>query len=156
MAGTRHDQAGSAEYLCLHKEPQFLSTEPGLQSWRSYLEGTEYLSREGPAFNSMNYHDAPCAVCYAPTRIAKITVPGRISCPSSWTKEYYGYLMADRYHTGHKSRIPLCVDVNAESVPGSVSERFDSLLYFIEARCRGIACPPYFNGAEITCAVCTK
>ena len=67
-----------------------------VQSWRSYLEG---ISREGPTFNSMNYHDAPCAVCYAPTRIAKITVSGRIACHPSWTREYYGYLMADQYHT---------------------------------------------------------
>ena len=152
MAGTHRDQAGSAEYLCLHKQPQFLSTRSGIQDQRSYLDGTEYRSSQGPVFNSMADHDAPCAVCYAPTRIAKITIPGRISCPPSWTREYYGYLMAGRYHTAHKSRVPLCVDVNAQSVPGSATAYVDSLLYFIETRCRGIACPPYSNGAEITCA----
>ena len=156
MAGTRHDQAGSAEYLCLHKQPQFLSTRSGTQGEGSYLEGTEYASSQGPAFTSMAGHDAPCAVCYAPTRIAKITIPGRISCPPSWTREYYGYFMAERYHPTRKSRVPLCVDIRAQSVPGSGSGYFDSTLYFIETRCRGIACPPYSNGAEITCAVCTK
>ena len=105
MTGTPHDEAGSAEYLCLHKEPQFLSTESGLQTRRSYLDGTEYLTMEGPAFTSMTYHDAPCAVCYAPTRIAKITIPGRISCPPSWTREYYGYLMAARFSIVQKSGV---------------------------------------------------
>ena len=32
----------------------------------------------------------------------------------------------------------------------------DSLLYFIETRCEGIPRPPYFDGAEIACAMCTK
>ena len=156
MAANHRDKGGSAEYLCLHKQPQFLSTRSGIQDQRSYLVGTEYRSSPGPAFISMNYHDAPCAVCYAPTRIAKITIPGRISCPPSWTREYYGYLMAAGHYTTQKSRVPLCVDVNAQSVPGSATAYVDSLLYFIETQCRGIACPPYSNGAEITCAVCTK
>ena len=71
VAANHRGQGGSAEYLCLHKQPQFLSTTPGIQGERSYLDGTEYRSSQGPAFISMNYHDAPCAVCYAPTRIAK-------------------------------------------------------------------------------------
>ena len=156
VAGADHSQAGSAEYLCLHKQPQFLRTRSGVQSTRSYLYGTEYRSIEAPAFTSMLNHDAPCAVCYAPTRIAKITIPGRISCPPSWTREYYGYLMAEGRYTNYQSRVPLCVDVNAQSVDGSSRENGNSKLYFIETRCRGIACPPYSNGAEITCAVCTK
>ena len=156
MAGAFRHQGGSAEYLCLHKQPQFLSTNPGIQEQRSYLYGAEYRSSDGPAFANMANHDAPCAVCYAPTRIAKITIPGRISCPPSWTREYYGYLMAEGHYTTHKSRVPLCVDVNPQSVPGSATAYQDSLLSFIETRCRGIACPPYSYGAEITCAVCTK
>ena len=156
MAGAGYREAGSAEYLCLHKQPQFLSTTPGIQDQRSYLDGTEYRSSQGPAFANMANHDAPCAVCYAPTRIAKITIPGRISCPPSWTREYYGYLMAAGHYISHQSRVPLCVDVNPQSVPESARAYIDSLLYFIETRCRGIACPPYSNGAEIICAVCTK
>ena len=156
VAGAHHTQGGSAEYLCLHKQPQFLSTTPGIQDQRSYLYGAEYRSSQGPAFTSMTNHDAPCAVCYAPTRNTKITIPGRISCPPSWTREYYGYLMAEGWATYQKSRVPLCVDVNPQSVPGSATAYVDSLLYPIETRCRGIACPPYSNGAEITCAVCTK
>jgi hypothetical protein len=100
-------------------------------------------------------HDLPCSECYTSTRIAKITIPGRTSCPPSWTREYYGYLMTDRYsHAG--GEVPVCVDASSESTPGSATLLDNSLLYFIEATCRGIPCPPYTDGAEITCVVCTK
>jgi hypothetical protein len=104
----------------------------------------------------MQYHDAPCALCYTSTRATKITIPGRISCPPSWTREYYGYLMTEGHYESHKPRVPVCIDVNSESVPGSAGFNNDALLYFIETRCNGIACPPYSDGAEITCVVCTK
>ncbi len=108
VAGSSHSEAGSAEYLCLHQRPQFLRTTNGLQESRTRLYGTEYESADNPpAFSNRYRHDAPCAVCYAPTRIAKVTIPARTECPPSWTREYYGYLMADRYHIAHKSRVPI-------------------------------------------------
>ena len=108
-------------------------------------DGTEYLAQERPpAFSDMAYHDAPCAVCYAPTRTAKITIPGRTSCPPSWTKEYCGYLMADRHVGNHASgRVPICVNANSESVPGSTARESGSFLYFIETTCDGIPCSAY-------------
>ena len=54
VAGSRYNEAGNAGYLCLHKEPQFLQTTPGLQSERGRVHGTEYLARESPpAFSDM-------------------------------------------------------------------------------------------------------
>ena len=157
VVGSSWNEGGSAEYLCLHQQPQFLSTTPGVQGDRTYIYGTEYRAIDRPpAFSNRAHHDAPCAVCYTPRRSTKITIPGRTSCPPSWTREYYGYLMADRSHANHKSRVPVCVDVSSRSVAGSAGEHSRSLLYFIETRCYGITCPPYSNGAEITCAVCTK
>lgn len=106
-----------------------------------------------PAFSSIREHDAPCAVCYTPNRNVKITIPARTLCPASWTREYYGYLMSDKA-AHHSSKAPVCVDVNAESVPGS--GRRNSILsqfFFMEITCTGTVCPPYFNGA---CVVCTK
>jgi hypothetical protein len=104
----------------------------------------------------MIHHDAPCALCYNSTRTAKIIIPGRTSCPPSWTREYYGYLMAAAHYGSHQPKVPVCMDVNSELVPGSAGIHTDSLLYFIETRCKGIPCPPYFDGAEISCVVCTK
>ena len=46
--------------------------------------------------------------------------------------------------------------MNAESVAGSAGANEKSVLYFMETTCTGIKCPPYSNGKEITCVVCTK
>ena len=157
VVGSRYNDAGTAEYLCLHNEPEFLQTTPGQQIGRTKLYGTEYQAIDNsPAFTYISRHDAPCSVCYTPSRSTKITIPGRITCPDSWTREYYGYLMTEKYHTGHQSRVPICVDVNAEAVDGSAAQTVTSLLYFMETTCTGIRCPPYSNGAEIACVVCTK
>ena len=155
VAGSGYnDDGGSSNYLCLHTQPQFLATTPGVQASRGYLYATEYQTTSSPpALGHKRFHDVPCAVCYSSGRTATITIPGRTSCPSSWTREYYGYLMADR-HT-HNTRTPVCVDVSAESVPGSETNYFASELFFMETRCPGL-CPPYSDGAEVTCVVCTK
>lgn len=159
MAGSAWHSSGSSEYLCLHQQPEFLRTTPGLQAGRGRLHGVEYEARDSaPAFSNIEHHDAPCTVCYTPTRNTKITIPGRISCPPSWTREYYGYLMASgQYPNQASGRVPACIDVNPESVPGSAGHANQpGELYFLETTCIGIRCPPYSNGVEITCAVCTK
>ena len=156
VAGSHRQEAGSSNFLCLHKEPQFLQTSPGLTRQRGRLYATEYESiTNPPTFSNIAKHEVPCSVCHASGRTAKITIPGRTSCPSSWTREYYGYLMGEEYINLHRSRVPICVDVNAESVAGTSSRNVKSMLYFIETTCFGL-CPPYSNGAEITCTVCTK
>ncbi len=154
--GSSYHEAGSTDYLCLHSEPEFLRTIAGQQQWRGKLYATEYEPVQAPAFSNMFRHDAPCSVCYTAARSAKITVPGRITCPASWTKEYHGYLMGSDHHAPRGSRSPVCVDVNAESIPGTSGQNVKSLFYFFETTCLGIDCPPYTNGAETTCVVCTK
>ena len=157
IAGSMWSQAGSSSYLCLHNEPEFLATQPGEQSERGKIYGTEYQTIDHPpAFSHKTHHDAPCAVCFNSLRSSAITIPGRVTCPSSWNREYYGYLMTEKYHTSHRPRAPICVDINPQSVSGSAGYAGTSLLYFIEAVCTGIKCPPYSNGAEIACVVCTK
>ena len=118
--GSAHNEAGSANYLCLHSQPQLLKTTAGQQTWRGKLYSTEYEPYDSsPAFGNVNRHDAPCAVCYSAARSTKITIPGRISCPATWTKEYHGYLMGASHQTPKGSRSPVCVDVNPESIPGT-------------------------------------
>ena len=157
VVGSHHLEAGTAEYLCLHNVPEFFQTTAGQQEHRTKLYGTEYEPLDnGPAFSNMFRHDAPCSVCYTPSRTTKITIPGRTTCPNAWTQEYNGYLMAAHDHTMVKRRVPICVDVNAESIPGSAAQTVTSLLYFVETTCTGIRCPPYSDGAEIACVVCTK
>ena len=89
--GSAYSHAGSAEYLCLHNTPEFLKSTPGRQEQRTRLYITEYEALDSPpAFSSIFRYDAPCSVCYTPSRSTKITIPGRITCPDSWTREYYG------------------------------------------------------------------
>ena len=49
-----------------------------------------------------------------------------------------------------------CVDKDAESVPGSSPNTNGGLFYHVEASCTGLACTPYVDEKELTCAVCTK
>ena len=103
--GSRWDQAGSSNYLCLHNSLQLLHYIPGLQGARAYLHGTRYLTNDHPpAFGQIHYKEVPCTVCYSSGRTATITIPGRTSCPSSWTREYYGYLMTDRAYSSNPLR----------------------------------------------------
>ena len=74
--------------------------------------------------------------------------------PSSWTREYYGYLMAN-YHGHHRTMFE-CVDQSPESVPGSSANTGGALFYHTEVKCNGIPCPPYDAQKEVTCVVCTK
>ena len=159
MAGSKWDTAGSTNYLCLHNIPQFVSYSPGIQTQgdgRAHLYGTEYEARdEPPAFGSMRGHNAPCSVCYSSGRTSSIMIPGTITCPSSWTMEYNGYLMTEASHHPRSGRAPVCVDSSAQSISGSQAHEVLSQLFFIEVRCGGL-CPPYDAGQEMSCVVCTK
>jgi hypothetical protein len=155
MAGSPYNEPGTVEYLCLHQTPQFLRTTPGLQAGRGRLYGTGYEARDNPpAFGNIEHHEAPCSVCYTPRRSTKITIPARTSCPPSWTREYYGYMMAAAQYSNQKSKIPVCIDAFADSHHSGFARQ--SELYFLETVCVGISCPPFSDGAEITCVVCTK
>jgi hypothetical protein len=149
-AGTYHTQGGGANYLCMPPDPQYnLRYQSGVQG-HSSLHGAEY---EGPLQGSQD-HDIPCAVCLAATRETVLILPGKTTCPTSWTEEYDGYLMA----TGRSYRRSTfeCVDRGQESIPGSHANVNGALFYHVEATCSsGLQCPPYNAQKELTCAVCT-
>ncbi len=159
-AGAHFGQSGEgANYLCTTEQPQYLSStiprfsanDPAL----SYLYGAEY---EVPGFSSLHNHNVPCAVCYTSQRSSKLMIPGRITCPQSWTEEYEGYLMTGRRHSGHKnSKVYECVDKDGEAVSGQAANIDGALFHLVGAVCnRGLPCPPYVTNRPITCVVCTK
>ena len=143
---------GGANYLCLPKVPQYLST--AVPSHHSYLYGVEY-ERVNNIFPSKHAHNAPCAVCYTSTKSTKLMIPAQTTCPKSWTKEYFGYLMTEHHGHPHNS-VYECVDGSPESVPGSQAYSTSSTLFFVQGTCTGLPCPPYVNNSVITCVVCTK
>ena len=154
-AGTFYSKiGGGSNHLCLPDVPQYtLRYTPGSQS-HSEIHGAEY---EHP-INGTHEHNVPCAVCSASTRVGVLMIPARTSCPTGWTREYYGYLMSEGSlwdHHHHRTTFE-CIDKDQDSVPGSQANTNGALFYHVEANCNGIPCPPYNNYKELNCIVCTK
>ena len=151
VGGTHYTQGGGgANYLCMPLDPQYtLSYTAGVRG-HSYVYGSEY---EYPIQGSHD-HNVPCAVCYVSTRETVLMIPAKTSCPASWTREYYGYLMSE-YHS-HSNSMFECVDRDQESLPGSHANINGRLFYHVEAECSGMPCPPYDPQKELNCVVCTK
>ena len=95
--GTRHNETGGgANHLCMPKVPEYSTTltyRNATTNAPAFLHGAEY---HGPA-QGLHNHEVPCAVCYVSTRPTVVMIPAKASCPPTWTREYYGYLM-----TSHK------------------------------------------------------
>ena len=98
--------------------------------------------------------DVPCAVCHVSNCTALYMVPAKYTCPTGWTREYYGYLMS-KCHNHHRSQFT-CMDIAFKSVIGSSTNLSGVLFYFVEERCGLLPCPPYDNTKDLSCAVCTK
>ena len=81
-------------------------------------------------------------------------IPAKLTCPSGWTMEYYGYLMTERLL--HNIATFECVDANPMSVPESASNTNGGLFYHVEANCNGMPCSPYEPEKELTCVICSK
>ena len=151
--GSQHTHSGGgANYLCLPKDPQYSKDGVPSSSLSSYLYGSEYQN----TLVGTHDHNVPCTVCYVATRASTLMIPAHTTCPTSWTKEYQGYLMAEHY--AHKrNAVYECVDEGAESVAGSAGNTNGALFYHVVATCgNGLPCPPYVTTKTITCVVCTK
>ena len=124
----------------------------------SAMYGREYeLGNTGNSMfpSSRHHNNVPCAVCEADFRSMKLMISARNVCPSGWTIEYNGYLMAE--NVGHKRTEYVCVDGNPTPLLKGTREKHGTLLYFVEGRCGSLPCGPYVEGNELTCsAVCTK
>lgn len=138
------------------------------QHWWCYTSFTtcpraEYEYSAGPNSNTL-HHSVPCAVCYASARSSILMIPAKIQCPSTWTREYYGYLSSERANepsqvpSGHYRSSFNCVDVNPEVIENSSGNRDGALFYYVLSDCdtNGLNCPPYEDGRILSCAVCTK
>uniref|UniRef100_A0A1X7T0X2 Collagen IV NC1 domain-containing protein n=2 Tax=Amphimedon queenslandica TaxID=400682 RepID=A0A1X7T0X2_AMPQE len=153
--GSYYDHpGGGANYVCLPKVPQYMSTTYKHTNLANYMYGTEYEWTNG-IFPGTDQHNVPCAVCYTSTKSVKLMIPARTSCPSSWTMEYKGYLMAER-SSHHAKSVYECVDESAESINGSQANVNGATIFFTLSTCNGLPCPPYVNNVPITCVVCTK
>ena len=159
--GSRYSHTGGAtNHLCMPDDPDYLLYAPSVQG-PNYVYGVEYEPYSGQPFRvqpNVHAHNVPCAVCMAVSRCSLLMIPAKTQCPTSWTREYVGYLMS----APHGSYLPTtyeCVDKDPESVPGLDSIGWGSgsgLFDHVEASCNGMACPPYDPEKELTCVVCTR
>lgn len=155
-----NDNGGGANTLCLPPDPQWDHYEDGVDSG-ARIYGTEYdvaWKHPGsePNFFGKNIRneDVPCTVCNS-QRPTTIMLPARRECYPGWTKEYSGYLMSG--HSGHPSPSEIiCVDKIVDVEVGGHDDRNGHLLYLVDGICGSLKCPPYVNGRELTCVVCTK
>ena len=153
-AGAHYTHAGTAaNYICLPDNPEYYSsTKKAI--YAALVYGAEYETWGSPLANLAN-HNVPCAVCYA-ERNAMIMAPAKITCPSQWTREYNGYLMASYYaHASAKTFV--CVDIDAQPVRGEAHNTEGALFYHARlSSCYGLDCPPYDTKKDLACVVCTK
>ena len=151
-----HDGGGSNPQ-CLPLDPNFLTPISGSQVYRALMYGAEYQTHtdRNSHVHGRYDHDVPCAVCHVSNRTAVYMVPAKYTCPTGWTREYYGYLMAEYTGNNHRRSQFTCVDTALKSV-GSSADHNGLLFYFVEGRCGSLPCPPYDTTREFSCAICTK
>jgi hypothetical protein len=172
MAGAHYsiDFVGSgANYLCVPENPQpGPGNVAGIQQASGRLYGVEYqlndpygpnqpFSFENNGGQSLQYQDAVCALCHRPKRSSNAMMPGRQDClagNSDWILEYKGYLMS-AHHSGIRTEY-VCVDEAPEARPGGEAINFQSTFDPVQAVCGTLPCPPYIQGDEVTCAVCSR
>ena len=156
MASSAHSHNGSgANHLCMPFNPQYVS---GIgNGGGAYIYGSEYQSVNNINYGKRNIQDRniPCAVCRVQTRSTVIMVPARNTCPSGWTREYHGFLMAA--HWRQQKRDYLCMDRGMKTLSGRAHYQGGNLLYSAAMQCNfGLDCPPYQAEKPLTCAMCTK
>ena len=160
--GSSHAHKGAAaSMLCLPEDPDWASGKytDKLDSAVGYIYGTEYQdgqSRNDQLFGESHHdNDVPCAVCEVKKRLTVLMIPGKSKCTAGWTFEYSGFLMTGHY--AHPAATDYyCVDKDPENIPSGGASHDGYLLYFVEARSGSLKCPPYINGRELQCAVCSK
>lgn len=162
-AGSYYDHTGAAaDYICMPKDPIWGHYEGKSQTGGAYVYGNEYQLEDQTLSNFFKtkiekwVDDAPCSVCRT-TRPSILMIPGRNQCYDGWTKEYSGYLVSG-YH-GHKAASEyVCLDGDPEILTGAKHKENlnGKLFYFAVAKCGSLPCPPYVEGRELTCVVCSK
>ncbi|KAH3825840.1 uncharacterized protein LOC127881967 [Dreissena polymorpha] len=151
VAGGHYSHAGSGEYICLPNDPEYDQYNDTIDEWRSSLYGAEYET-DFINFKALYNHDVPCSVCLSKGKTT-LMIPGRISCYTGWIKEYQGYLMGEYYKSNGKGYV--CMNKEAESMPSSNAGMNGALFYPVEGRCGSLKCPPYTDGRELACVVCS-
>ncbi|XP_023930272.1 short-chain collagen C4 isoform X8 [Lingula anatina] len=152
---------GGSNYLCLPQTPEWGKYQDGGQGTGSFIHGVQYERIYSNIFSTTNTgghnlpnQDAPCAVCYTQTRPSHVMIPAKKTCPAGWTTEYNGYLVS-AFNTHQRTEF-VCLDEGPEVVAGGHEDKIAASFYTAEAKCGTLPCPPYVDGRELACVVCSK
>ncbi|XP_061178354.1 uncharacterized protein LOC133186994 [Saccostrea echinata] len=158
FAGGSHytDKGAAVDPLCLPRDPEWGMYRDGTNGAGAYIYGAEYETKAFTShFSPFLDHDIPCAVCLVQNRSVVKLFPARKTCFKGWNLEYQGYLMAG--HFGHAAGTTYkCMDKNPDTLHGGHANKDGYLFYFVEGRCGSLKCPPYVEGRELVCAICSK
>ena len=164
-AGSLYSDTGAAvNYLCLSPVAQWAKYTDAVDSGAK-IYGAEYQfmvhnKAEGDQRSNLFFgkplldDNVPCSVCRS-SRSSVLMVPGRNTCLNGWNLEYAGYLAAG-YHTHPAASEYVCLDANPDTLIAGFADQNGILFYLVEGICGSLECPPYENGRELTCAVCSK
>ena len=134
--------------------PEHLQYRSGVQG-RSYVYGVAFEGSSNQPLYSVHSDNLYYAVCYISTRATILTIPAKVNCPTNWTMEYSGYLVAGYYNRNGRTTYE-CVDSNPETIPGTSGSGNEAILYHVEPHCGALSCPPYDAQKELTCVVCSR
>ena len=169
-AGSYYTDTGAAgNYLCLVPDPEWGKYSDAVDAGAK-IYGAEYefwnpdastIQKSAADQRSKLFFgkpvvddNVPCSVCRS-ARSSVLMIPGRNTCYNGWNLEYAGYLAAGAHHFIAATEY-VCVDAHPNTLPSGYSDQNGALFYFVEGICGSLECPPYLNGRELTCAVCSK
>ena len=89
-------------------------------------------------------HNVPCAVCAVSICETVLMIPAKTSCPTSWTREYYGYLIITM--DMQDPCIHALIDIKSSF---QIIMLMHCSTQHIEASCTGMPCPPYDSQKEV-------
>ena len=150
---------GGANYICMANgddveyHDEATTTNLNLATVRA----AEYRMQNGQALDHLLGYTVLCAVCAVSARSAHVMIPGRLTCPDTWTVEYTGWLVADR-NNGNRA-IFICLDKTPDAtIKTSTSSPESARMHHVESACSstGLPCPPFDATKELACVVCTK
>ena len=152
------DVGGGANYICMPDEDDVEyhdeATTANLNLARVYA--AEYRMRDGQALDHLLDYTVLCTVCAVSSRSAQVMIPGRLTCPDTWTVEYTGWLVADRNNLNRAEFI--CLDKTPDATIKTSTSIQGARMHHVEAACSstGLPCPPFDATKELSCVVCTK
>ena len=171
MAGPQcHTGGGGSNFLCLPEDPQYgpysqFSPTPASQIFGvQYAELDPAISTENNGNQTLYNGDAVCAICCASKgRSTSIMIPARLQCPTGWTKEYSGYLVAECGNCAdnrHRSSYVCLDDAPEVRFGGTAADNnwqwLGGAIYTVPTTCGIRPCSTYVSGASLTCVVCTQ